>query len=127
MALVGSVLMAAIGVVMLIMTRRIAQGTFRRNPWAGIRLEATTRTEEGWQAAHRAALPWFRAAAVWCWIDALVLGLLIVVAAPEALVGGLYIGGFVGLAALVLVPVRRAIRAAEVANAAAGKPKPWPG
>lgn len=127
MAIVGSALMAAMGVAMLVMTRRIAAGVFRRDAWAGIRLEATTRTEEGWQAAHRAALPWFRAATWWCWAGAAALALMILVPAPEGLVGGVYLGGVVGLTALVVLPVRRAIRAAEVANAAAGKPKPWPG
>lgn len=102
-----------IGTAMMWMTRRIASDTFRRNNWSGIRVEATMASEQAWQVAHRAALPWFRAAAVVCLTGAFAFAVLLVVRASDDVVLPFYIGIFALLTILVIVPVPRAIRAAR--------------
>ena len=58
MAWVGAALMALIGVAISVCVVKIRHGTLHRTAFMGIRVPATSVSEEAWDAAHHVALPW---------------------------------------------------------------------
>lgn len=59
--LVMAVMFVGVGVVLLVIGRRAADGLLEPNPWSGIRTKATMASPEAWYAGHRAAAGFLKA------------------------------------------------------------------
>lgn len=119
-SIVGAIMMAAIGALMLFTCHLIAAGRYHRNGWSGIRLPSTMTSERAWDAAHRTALPMWRAAG---WFGLAAAGgflVLLVLRVREDAASVVYVVALVVLLVLVTTPVPRAIRAAEEAERTGG-------
>ncbi|CCH72969.1 conserved membrane hypothetical protein [Nostocoides australiense Ben110] len=113
MGWVGFALNAAIGALMLVCVLKIRNGTLHRNAFMGIRVQATSVSEEAWDAAHRVAVNWWSAAAGVALAAAAGFLIAAVIGASDEAVGPWYMGVLVAVTALILVPAPRAIRAAK--------------
>ena len=106
MAWVGAALMALIGVAISVCVVKIRHGTLHRNAFMGIRVPATSVSEEAWDAAHHVALPWWTVVAVGFVVAA-------VMHVDDDRVMPRYIGPLGLVAILAVIPVPAAVRAAR--------------
>lgn len=107
-ALALAALQCACGALVAVVTRRAADGRLRRNQLAGIRTAATLRDDAAWRAGHAAAVPLSDAAGV---VFAL-SGLLAALSPTAPVFAGVLLAGVTGAVLLLLLGVRRAVRAA---------------
>lgn len=109
--LIGALVMAVAGVVVVVVAVTARSGRLRRNHVAGIRLPSTMRSDEAWLAAHRAGF-WPTAlggvAAVGGGLTATVVvlargddgvGAGIVLGTAAVLLAGVVVGGVLGVKA----------------------------
>lgn len=105
-----------LAIVHAVLAIAVRFGRPRRNPVAGVRTSTTLASERAWQAGHRAAQPWFIAAAA---VAAVAAGIGWSCLSVGAIDAGLVIA-WAGL----LVPLALTIRMVIAANqAASGVPR----
>lgn len=87
MDIVGELVIAAAGVLVVVVGRLTATGRIGRNAFAGIRTKRTMADDESWRIVHRGAQPWMIAAGA-----ALTLAGLVALAVPDEAVSAIVIG-----------------------------------
>lgn len=112
-ALVTGLTLLAVALSFGYLVHRVATDRLPRNVWFGVRIPSTLRSDAGWRAGHRAALPALRAAVVVAALCAVLALALVPASAPAALTMGLV--GVAAIAALAIVGAWRAHRAATAA------------
>ncbi|UJH71463.1 SdpI family protein [Ornithinimicrobium sp. INDO-MA30-4] len=116
----GGIVIAAVGLVIagglsFLITSQAGKGNIAVNSAIGIKTKITQSSQEAWEVAHRAALPWVKAAAIVCASAALFS--VWVAARPESLdvsEGGVFAVLMIGYAGL-LVLMGLGVRAAHQA------------
>lgn len=121
----GAVGLLMTGPVIYVVTRQASQGAIDVNAALGIRTKSTRSSQQAWEVAHRAALPWVAVAAVVGVSTAVFsvtsLVLASTVGSSEAAPVVVLIAGYVGLLVLLFVATSVANRAARATGDAEGR------
>ncbi|RSN68391.1 hypothetical protein DMH08_11130 [Actinomadura sp. WAC 06369] len=98
MDILGELVVALAGVLVVVIGRLTATGRIGRNAFAGIRTKRTMADEESWRIAHRGAQPWMIAGGL-----LLALSGVVALAVPDPAASAVTIGVGTGLALVLTV------------------------
>ncbi|GGV06661.1 hypothetical protein GCM10010182_26670 [Actinomadura cremea] len=98
MQIVGNLVVALAGVLVVVVARGTATGRIGRNAFAGIRTKRSMADDESWRTVHRGAQPWMIAGGA-----IMTMAGLIALAVPDKAASAIVVGGGVLLTLVLTV------------------------
>ena len=115
-AVMAAIVIIAMCLAVIVMSRLAANGKLPRNQWAGIRTPSTMRSEQAWVAAHRAALRLTPLYLIITAVGCAALGWAALYASTPGVILAVGAGGFAALLAGLICATIIAGRAAKSAD-----------